>query len=217
MWARKPRHRRLKASRSRRHATNTRQGRTVRPRHAAIEPLEQRALLSVWPVPGAGGAEGKAPFAEPAPLLDDCFLPPQTARTAARAGAELSPPPLGERPYSTTTSDTSADTSEYMLGNVLVSVVLLESDGRIDPDTENWTQTQKNLVYAEIVEGADWWASALQKYFPNGKNYLAFDFDWTYWNTPVATGYEPNSRPHTDEGLWIDDFLDAVGQNTSAD
>jgi hypothetical protein len=178
--------------------------------------LEQRDLLSVWPAPGARGAEHAAPLAEPAPLLNDCFLPPQTARAAARAGAEPSPPPLGERPYSTTTGDTSGDTSEYMLGNVLLSVVLLESDGSIDPDTENWTQTQKDLVRAEIQEGADWWVSTLQRYFPNGKNHLTFQIDWTYLDSPAATGYEPIAGWSLDEDLWIDDFLDAVSYNTPA-
>ncbi len=30
------------------------------------------------------------------------------------------------------------DTAEFMLGEVLVSVVLLESNGQLDADTENW-------------------------------------------------------------------------------
>jgi hypothetical protein len=41
---------------------------------------------------------------------------------------------------------TPEDTGEFMLGRVGVTVVLLESNGQIDPSTEDWTITHRNEV-----------------------------------------------------------------------
>ncbi len=106
--------------------------------------------------------------------------------------------------------------SEYMVGTVLVNVVLMESNGRFDADTETWTAGQIARVKSEINEGLGWWESLNAK-MTNGHQDLHFITDFTYANSPVPTRYEPINRPHTDENLWIDDFLSAVGYNSAYD
>ena len=117
------------------------------------------------------------------------------------------PTDVGDRrPYGATWKDTS----EYMIGNVLVSVVLLESDGRIDPSTEDWSDSQKSNVYREIQEGADWWQDMFWKRSGLGAG-LDFLIDSTYLWSPIRTGYEPIIRSSEDDDLWQGDFLDRVG------
>ncbi|MHB9048698.1 MAG: dockerin type I domain-containing protein, partial [Pirellulales bacterium] len=105
--------------------------------------------------------------------------------------------------------------AEYMLGDVYVTVVLLESNGGIDPNTENWTQSQIDRVKSKVLEGLSWWEDTLRTY--NATAPLHFIADFTYADFPVSTGYEPiNRSAATEDGLWIDDFLSTVGHNTSA-
>lgn len=52
-----------------------------------------------------------------------------------------------------------------MLGDVWVTVVLLESDGSIDPQTENWSAGWITEVKNEIQEGLDWWEATLAARF----------------------------------------------------
>ncbi len=49
------------------------------------------------------------------------------------------------------------DTAEFMLGRVAVTPVFLESNGSIDPSTENWTSAHIQEVLAKIEEGMQWW------------------------------------------------------------
>jgi hypothetical protein len=125
-------------------------------------------------------------------------------------------PPVGEGPYGATLSDTS----EFMIGDVWVNLVLLESDGSIDPSTENWTTTEINNVKAEVQEGLAWWEDTLHSAMtPTPLNDLEFHIDYTYADSPIPTGYEPISRSAggtVDEGRWIDDVLDYIGYNSPA-
>jgi len=107
---------------------------------------------------------------------------------------------------------TNRDTSEFMIGEVWVQVVLLESDGSVDAETEDWTQAEIDNVKAEIAEGLQWWEDLYHSYptvAPVGD--LTFTIDFTYADSPIATAYEPINRSYTDQTLWIDDVLDQVG------
>jgi Cadherin domain len=106
----------------------------------------------------------------------------------------------------------STDTSEYMLGSVTVSLVLLESDGSIDLDREQWTSGKINQVKTEVQEGLTWWQDTFARQGSNGQ--LSFDLDVTYADNPISTGYEPIDHPSSDEDLWIGSFLSTVGYNT---
>ena len=109
------------------------------------------------------------------------------------------------------------DTSEYMIGSVWVSVVLLESNGGHDKQSENWTKAERTGVLKEIREGAKWWEAMFYKYTKVGatvRQELKFHIDRTYLDHPIATGYEPIRRPSTDDTLWIGDFLEKVNKTT---
>jgi hypothetical protein len=101
------------------------------------------------------------------------------------------------------------DTAEYMLGDVTVNVVLLESNGQVDGSSENWTAPQIADVKLRIEQGMQWWVETLENFSPN--SYLNFNFDFTYADNPLSTSYEPISRPSDDYPLWVDEFLDEVG------
>ncbi len=95
-------------------------------------------------------------------------------------------------------------TSEYMAGSVAVGIVLLESDGSVDPSTEDWTPAQKQLVFEKITAALDWWA-ALEP-----RAHLSFIYE-DHVTVPLPTGVEPISRPRSDQKLWIADAMGALG------
>ncbi|MCA9213318.1 MAG: hypothetical protein KDB27_09655 [Planctomycetales bacterium] len=104
------------------------------------------------------------------------------------------------------------DTAEFMIGDVAVSVVLMESDGTIDPNTENWTDSQIQQVKHNVREGLDWWSDMLER--ENSVHSLNFKIDNTFADNPVKTRYEPISRKSDDVSYWIEDFFSHVGINS---
>lgn len=101
------------------------------------------------------------------------------------------------------------DTAEYMIGDVLVSVVLLESDGSIDPSSENWTRAQIENVKDTVRNGLKWWEDLLAA--QSTVHSLNFQIDFSLADDPVETGYEPIQRRSNDFSLWIEDFFAEVG------
>jgi len=91
------------------------------------------------------------------------------------------------------------ETSEYLIGSVAVGIILLESDGSIDPSTENWESDRENEVISRIDDGLD----VLVSYNP-----FSFTFDVHY---RVPTSYEPINRPSytgtVDQKLWISEAM----------
>jgi PKD repeat protein len=51
------------------------------------------------------------------------------------------------------------ETSEYMIGKVAVGIILPESNGTIDPNTEDWTDAEIQKVLSETNTAFDWLAS----------------------------------------------------------
>ena len=112
------------------------------------------------------------------------------------------------------------DTGEYMLGDVLVSVVLMESNPALspfDPSTENWTPGLIADVKARIAEGLNWWSQSLDALANVRDGLLTYTIDWTYADNPVQTGFEPISHPSTDFSLWVQDFLATAGFTQGSD
>src|SRR5262245_35163786 len=77
--------------------------------------------------------------------------------------------------------DKSAYTSDYAIGNVVVSVIFPESDGGIDPNIETWSPDRQAQVLSEIMTGLDWWTRQ------NPRSPLRF----TVVSKTVSTKYEP--------------------------
>src|SRR5688572_8506795 len=67
------------------------------------------------------------------------------------------------------------DTAEYMLGDVTVNVVFIESLGGTgyDPSTENWTPALISSVKSRIETAVNWWEDTLHNYYPTAQ--LAFN------------------------------------------
>jgi len=107
----------------------------------------------------------------------------------------------------------SQDTAEFLIGDVSVNVVFLESNGAIDPDTEDWNAELATGVKANIEEGLQWWIDTLGDH--SDLHYLNFHVDYTYADNPVETSYEPISRGSQDFTLWIEEFYRDVGVEPS--
>ncbi len=107
--------------------------------------------------------------------------------------------------------------SEYLLKNISVNVILPESNGAIDPSTENWSSARETNVSNEIVEGLNELAN-----FYNLTTSIKPSFIYHYYfgrtDTRAQTSYEPITRPaspdyncSTGEGLWACEILDKLG------
>lgn len=112
------------------------------------------------------------------------------------------------------------DTGEYMLGDVYVNVVLLESDptkptlggGPADPNLENWSSEEVTDVTGKVNQALDWWKGTLYEQFPKTPaDLLKFDVGISTFQT----GYEPISRVSDDFSLWVSDYLGSVGVGAS--
>jgi hypothetical protein len=107
------------------------------------------------------------------------------------------------------------DTGEFMLGEVAVTVVLLESNGQRDANTENWTTGQIERVKQNVREGLAWWETQLDA--QNSVHDLNFTIDFQYADQPIATSYEPISRPSDDFVLWMEDFFATAAVEPTGD
>jgi hypothetical protein len=113
------------------------------------------------------------------------------------------------------------DTGEYMLGDVAVNVVLMESDPTMAPYdnnstsdpvhpghglmSENWDPSPGAtginsiaVVKQNVAAALQWWKDTLVNMFPSASNLLNFEINWTYADHPVHTGYEPIARISND-------------------
>ncbi len=96
------------------------------------------------------------------------------------------------------------DLSEFMLGDVSVSILAPESDGSVDPSTENWTVARYDKVATEAIAALDWWLARA------GSLPLSF----TVRIAQPATAYEPIVHPQSEEGIWIGDVMEGLGHST---
>lgn len=96
-------------------------------------------------------------------------------------------------------------TSDVMVGKVAVSVVFVESNGKTDPNTEDWSEARKSQVLNEIMTGLDWWTRQ------NTNVPLSF----VYESQTLGTSYEPITRPYYQESLWIPQLMALLGEGNN--
>jgi hypothetical protein len=130
-----------------------------------------------------------------AELVGDALAVPTPAGIAA--SAQNAAPTPGAR-----------QTSEFFIGRVAVGVLFPESDGTVDPSTENWTAEERQAARSEIAAALDWWAARE----PRANLSFVYDEDAA---EPVATSYEPINHPHAEEHLWISEVMEKKGQTGS--
>lgn len=109
---------------------------------------------------------------------------------------------------------TPEDTGEFMLGRIAVTPVFLESDGQIDPSTENWTPQLKAEVINNLQTGLNWWKQLLAT--KTTLHSLDFVIDMTYVDSPAATPFEPIYRISNSYADWVSQFLVDVGFDQSS-
>ncbi len=99
-------------------------------------------------------------------------------------------------------------TSEYMIGDIAVAIVLPESDGTEMLSTEDWDSARMDAVVNEIMAALAWWSD---RYEGANKN-LTFHVK-QYLQVP--TKYEIISMtawdPLSDEAAWMDDIFTNLG------
>jgi hypothetical protein len=128
------------------------------------------------------------------PLVGDA-LPRPDAPWEWPEGAQGAPAPPGAASW---------QTSEYLMGSTIISLIFVESNGTIDTQTENWTAAEETNVVAETLAATNWWAAT----YPYSA--APVTFTWTV-NYGRQTGYEPISRPQTDQGLWLAQVMTGLG------
>ena len=108
---------------------------------------------------------------------------------------------------------TPVDTGEILVGRVLVTPVFFESNGEIDPETQNWTAEEIDEVLAKLTEGVNWWSRALDQL--DTVHSLEFVIDDTYARNPVSTPFEPIDNTSNQINRPIGDFLTDAGYGDS--
>jgi hypothetical protein len=157
---------------------------------------EARRYAGVWnsliTPPSENSELGLMTAEHPAEELPDAFIAPDL--------------PTGDGLGVASTSVTPGyyQTSDYMAGSVAVGIILVESDGSVDPSTENWATDEKQLVFNEIVAALNWWTNL------EPRANLSFVYD-DHFSHPLPTGVEPITRPYYHQQYWISDAMGTLG------
>lgn len=104
---------------------------------------------------------------------------------------------------------TPQDTGEFLLGTVAVTPVFFESDGTLDPSTEDWDADEISGILDKIHESVDWWSDTLDAL--DTVHTLDFVVDDLYAQDPVETPYEPINRSSSQFNRYVGDFLTSLG------
>lgn len=104
---------------------------------------------------------------------------------------------------------TPIDTGEFLLGSITVTPVFFESDGSIDPDTENWDAQEIDATLSKIDQSLQWWSDLLAT--QTSVHTLDWVIDDTYAKNPVETGYEPISRTSNVFQRYVGNWLTDLG------
>ncbi|HBJ33515.1 MAG TPA: hypothetical protein DDZ51_01905 [Planctomycetaceae bacterium] len=101
------------------------------------------------------------------------------------------------------------DTGEFMLGRVAVVPLLFESNGQLDPNTENWTASSIQSALTKVEQGVQWWSDALARL--GTVHELEFVIDDQFARNPIPTPYELISRPSQFHSIVVGTFLEDQG------
>ena len=158
----------------------------------------------------------------PDPIEDDGLDPPAVSLDAVHAASRVAAfapdgigrplPGGGPATLSAPLGATALNTSEFLAGSVSVNIVLVESDGSLEPSTENWSQSREGEVVSGIAAGLEW--IRLQE--PQASLRFVYHVFAGRTDPRARTGYEPIRRAAdpsggTGEDRWVKDVLTKMG------
>jgi hypothetical protein len=144
----------------------------------------------------------------------DPTIPPPSGNPPELQGSDFRIPPAEEPKdgaMGQALAPSSYQTSEFMAGTIVASVVFVESSGGTgycspaDSQTENWDATRRSQVLGEISAGLSFWTSRADRPSP-----LTFVLDD---RGTQPTSCEPIKHSMGDEEKWIADVLKAMGRS----
>ncbi len=127
----------------------------------------------------------------PVPLVDAILVDKSVMRGSGEGGVYGAPEPDPRPGF--------WETSEYMMGDIGVLIVFVESDGSIDPNVEDWTQQEVDQALSGILRGLHWW----KLIYPWSVARPNFFYQVLF----ITTGYEPANHGRNWEP-WMKDVLD---------
>jgi hypothetical protein len=178
--------------------------------------------VAAWNAIARGSNEAdRRSLGEPDPLADDALMPPAVSLEAVRAASrELTASRRGGHALSVSAATTSGapygatelNTSEFLAGAVSVNIILVESDGSIDLQTENWSSERENDAVARIALGLEW----VRAQEPQAGLHFVYHVVSGRTDLRARTGYEPIRRAAdptggTGEDLWVKGVLAKLG------
>jgi len=194
-------------------------GAGISPRGRGPGPSFGRAA---WNAISIGSIPADLDFGEAGPPEDDALTPPTVSLEAVRAASRAAAAPpggargaLSESVVTATGAPfgaTELNTSEFLAGAVSVNIILVESDGSIDPSTENWSSSRENDVVARIALGLEW----IRAQEPQSALQFVYHVFPGRTDARARTGYEPIRRAAdpsgtTGEDRWAKDVLTKLG------
>lgn len=110
--------------------------------------------------------------------------------------------------------------SSAMNGRVTVQLFRVDSNGAIDSNTYSWTDSDMTTVNNQAMGAFTFWVSqATSRGVTPALSFRPIFMDpISHYNRkryPAATKYEPVTRPHTDDYLWVNDALWYVGYSVT--
>lgn len=106
---------------------------------------------------------------------------------------------------------TYMDQSAYAMGTMTWNVIMLESNGGIDANQEDWTADEITTIQSEINQAKTFWEGLTAGFHPGAR--LSIDVHYENGGVPMATPYEPITRSSTQDYLWINSAMNALGYN----
>jgi hypothetical protein len=170
----------------------------------AISPWASAVGLEAPPEVYAAPSEDHDHEAAPADFPTD----PGESSAAGGAGPGMGGAPVPRLPRNATFMDQSG----YAMGSMTWNVIMLESNGGIDANVENWTSTEITTIQNEINQAKTYWEGLTAGFHPGAR--LSIDIHYENGGVPMATPYEPITRSSSQEGQWINSAMNALGYNS---
>jgi flagellin-like protein len=119
--------------------------------------------------------------------------------------------PATEKPFEYTRSNrfdfSDTQTSEFMVGKIAVGIVFVESNGRIQPSSEDWTRDRQDRVIEAVTNSLNWW----REREPRAGIEFAYKI---FRNAPSS--YEPINNAAAVQDVWMPEVLDYIGAPSGA-